>query len=75
MTARAQLKPGSQASRILGYLATGRTLTVMDAIRKWGCTTLSQRCTELRERGHAIRSRMVVRNGKRVAEQYLKRAP
>lgn len=68
------LKPGSHCERILGYLARGKTLTTYQAIAKWGCTTLSQRCTELRKRGHKIRSRMVTtRNGQRVAQQFLVR--
>lgn len=72
-TSRKPLQAGSQAEKILAHLARGNTLTIMEAIRRWDCTTLSQRCTELKRRGHPIRSTMVtLRSGKRVAQYTLK---
>jgi hypothetical protein len=65
----------SQRLQILRTLAMGETLTTWSAIRMFGCTTLSQRCTELRKQGWDIKSRMIkVVGGKRVALYSLPRA-
>jgi hypothetical protein len=66
------LKPHSQCERILAHLSAGRTLTTLQAFKRWQITTLSQRCTELRKRGHRIESEMVeTRGGARVARYRL----
>ncbi len=56
-----------QCTTIIRFLATGRSLTTMQAFSRWRITTLSQRCGELRERRWPIHSKMVTINGKRVA--------
>ncbi len=58
----------SQRIRILRWLAAGNTLTTWQAIKKWGCTTASQRRTELIAQGWPIVSRMIQVGRKRVAE-------
>jgi len=63
----------SQRQEILRYLAKGHTLTVLEAIERFGCYALSQRCTDLRREGWPIFSEMVeVGNGKRVARYFYK---
>ena len=67
------MKCGSQATKILAHLTRGGTLTPLQALDKFDCLTLSQRCSELRQRGHRIVSRMVNVGGKRVAQYRLER--
>ena len=58
-----------QRMQILRYLEQGNTLTVAEALSKFGCYALSQRCGELRRAGHPVESRMIsTQSGKRVAE-------
>jgi hypothetical protein len=52
--ARRCLKADSQCSRLLAWLALGRTVTSMEAFRRFKVTSLHRRLAELRERGHAI---------------------
>lgn len=51
---RRPLKASSQCSRLLAHLARGRTITSMEAFRRFGVTSLHRRLEELRERGHRI---------------------
>jgi hypothetical protein len=57
----------SQKERILAYLKTGKGLTVIAALREFGCFALSQRIGELRRAGHPItRATVKTISGKRV---------
>lgn len=67
------LKPRSQAERILAHLAAGRTLTPLQALSRFNCMALSQRCTQLKKRGHRIQSELVQVGEKRVARYRLER--
>lgn len=49
-----QLKSGSQNSRLLAHLSRGRTITSMEASRRFGVVSLQSRLSELRKRGHRI---------------------
>ena len=63
----------SQCSRILAYLQTGKSLTGMEALRKFDCFRLGARIYDLKDRGHAIESELIrLPNGKRVARYTLK---
>ena len=57
-----------QNQQILRHLQAGKTLTPLQALRKFGCLRLSGRIHELRAEGHNIRSDMVKRAGKRIAQ-------
>ena len=46
----------TQCDQILAALEGGCTLTVLDALRDFGCYALSQRCGELKKKGHDIKS-------------------
>ena len=63
----------SQEQRIIGYLATGRTLTPLKALRNFGCFRLGARIYGLRQQGHDITSRLVAIGDKKVAEYRLVR--
>lgn len=64
----------SQTQAIAAYLQRGKTLTALEALRKFRCLRLAGRIHELRARGMSIDSRIVERNGKRVARYGIKRA-
>lgn len=74
-SARAPLKRGShtrsQEARIIEYLATGKPLTPLLALKRWGCLRLGARISDLRRAGHKIPSELVERRGKRFAEYRL----
>lgn len=54
------------------HLESGRTLTALEALDKYGINRLAARVNELRNAGVAVQSRMVtVASGKRVAEYYM----
>ena len=62
------LKPGSQADRIIRYLARGKSLTAFSALRLFGALRLSGRVLELRERGWTIQSKpLKLRDGRIIA--------
>lgn len=63
----------SQADRIIDYLATGRPLTPIVALRRFSTLRLGARILELKRQGHPITSRLVKRGEARVAEYRLER--
>ena len=61
----------TQNQRILEYLKSGKKLTPLVALEKFGCFRLSARIFNLREEGHAIITKNVTRKGKTFAEYSL----
>ena len=62
----------SQSEVILEHLSAGGTLTVAEALSRFGCYALSQRIGELKRDGVPVESEMVrLANGKRVARYRL----
>lgn len=61
----------SQQDRILCYLATGKPLTPIMALRLFGSFRLGARIYELKKQGHRITKQMVHRRGKTFAEYRL----
>ena len=61
----------TQNQRILDYLKSGKTLTPLTALKKFGCFRLSARIFNLREQGNAILTKNVTRKGKTFAEYSL----
>lgn len=47
---------------------SGRALTPLDALDKFGCFRLGARIWDLRQNGHAIEAQLIERNGKRFCE-------
>jgi hypothetical protein len=64
----------SQCSKILRWLATGRSLTTWQAWTKWRITTTSQRVTELKAQRWPIKSEIVKRGDSRVARYWIPEA-
>ena len=67
------LQADSQATRILGHLASGKAITPLQALSRFGCLRLGARVYELKRRGHRIATDIVSKGGKRVAEYRLAR--
>lgn len=63
----------TQADRIICHLATGRPVTPLTALRRWGCLRLGARIWELKRDGHRIVRDMVTRGGKTFASYRLER--
>jgi hypothetical protein len=61
----------SQCEEILRYLQSGKPLTPLEALEKFGCFRLGGRIYELKQQGHKIETNMIKRNGKRYAEYRL----
>ena len=57
----------TQNQRILTYLKSGRPLTPMTALNKFGCFRLAARIADLRKDGHTIFTESVTRNKKTFA--------
>jgi hypothetical protein len=60
----------SQNMRILAHLKKA-TLTPLEALKLYGCFRLGARVYDLRQDGHAIKSRLIEKDGKRVAQYSL----
>ena len=65
------MKKRPQNDRIIDYLATGRPLTPIVALRRF---RLGARVYELKRQGHPITSRLVKRGEAHVAEYRLERS-
>lgn len=61
----------TQRDRILCYLCTGRPLTPLMALRRFGCMRLGARIWELKREGHRIEAERVRRGGAVVAQYRL----
>jgi len=65
------MKTDAQNNQILKYLQTGRSLTPMDALQKFGCFRLGARIYDLRGMNYNILTEKVHANGKRFARYWL----
>lgn len=62
----------SQKQRILTYLYSGRTLTSLQALKKFNCWRLSGRIAELRDAGIWVKTEMILtKTGKNIARYSL----
>jgi hypothetical protein len=53
---------------IMKYLATGKPLTALQALNKFGCFRLAARIHEMRIEGLAINEKTINKNGKRYSQ-------
>lgn len=63
--------PASQNELIESYLKKGKRITSLEALRLFGCLRLSGRIHDLRNNGVAVKSQIVERSGKHVAEYWI----
>lgn len=61
----------SQNQRVLKHLKTGRPLTSLQALNKFGIMRLAARINDLKDSGHNIMSMPVKLKGKRFAQYRL----
>lgn len=61
----------SQNGQIEAHLKSGKTITPLLALNKFGCLRLSGRIYDLRKEGMAIHKRLVTSGGKTFAEYSL----
>lgn len=61
----------SQSAKILHVLQSGKPVTPLIALRRFGCLRLAARINDLKAEGHKIQSRMMERNGKRFAAYWM----
>ena len=54
----------TQTQRILIYLKTGKSLTPLEALQKFGCLRLAARIADLRRDGHIIWTNYVQKDKK-----------
>ena len=69
MSARGQIRDGSQEALILAHLATGAELSPLEALQRFGCLRLGARIYALRQDGVDIVSR-TVREGRKAWAAY-----
>lgn len=58
----------SQEQKILAFLKSGRPLTPLQALRKFGCLRLGARIFDIQAHGTLIKSKMVKKGDKHVAQ-------
>lgn len=63
----------SQCSEILRWLQSGKSITPLEALEKFGSFRLGARILELKQAGHRIVTAMVTKNGKRYASYSLEK--
>ena len=64
----------TQTEAIKRHLSTGKTLTALDALKRFNCLRLAARILDLRQSGFPVSSRLAYgRDGKRYAEYWMTR--
>jgi hypothetical protein len=63
----------SQRDEILGHLLTGKAISPLEALEKFGCFRLGGRIFELRQQGYRIKTETVKKNGKAFASYSLEK--
>ena len=62
----------TQCGHILQHMKTGKAITGLEALRRYGCIHLPRRILDLKERGFAIADQWIrLPNGKRCKEYWL----
>lgn len=57
----------NQSQEILAYLQSGRSLTPLEALDKFGCFRLGARVWDLEQKGYKIKTEFITENGKTFA--------
>lgn len=61
----------SQCASILKCLQSGRSVTPLTALDRWGCFRLAARIRDLKDRGHRIETHIINVGRKKVAAYLL----
>ena len=62
----------SHNEAIANYLESGRSITAMQALRKFGCARLAARICDLRDKGYDIKTMPVIERRNGVTKRYAK---
>lgn len=65
----------TQQQAILNHLRSGKPITPIDALERYGCFRLSARISDLKAQGHRITTEMVKKEDKRFASYRLEVQP
>lgn len=63
----------SQNEMVLSHLKSGKKLSPLEALERYGIFRLGGRVYDLKKQGHEIVTEMVTKNGKRFAEYRLEK--
>lgn len=63
----------TQTEDILKHLQSGRSLSPLEALERYGCFRLGARIYDLKKLGHDIKTELVEKNGKRFAAYRLEK--
>lgn len=63
----------SQNEMVLAHLQSGKKLSSLEALERYGIFRLGARCYDLKKQGVPIVTEMVTKNGKRFAEYKLEK--
>lgn len=63
----------SQNEMVLHHLQSGRSLSPLEALERYGIFRLGARCYDLKKQGHKIVTNIVTKNQKRFAEYKLEK--
>ena len=61
-----------QTQLILNHLKSGKSITALEALKKFDCFRCAARIRDLKDMGHKIDKVMIQDNGKRYASYFLK---
>lgn len=64
----------SQNKMVLDHLQSGRSLSPLEALERYGIFRLGARCYDLKKQGHRIVTEMVTKNQKRFASYRLEKS-
>lgn len=67
------MKAQAQTKEILRYLQSGRALTPLEALERFGCFRLGARIYDLKKQGYDIRTDTIQKNGKQFASYSLEK--
>lgn len=60
----------SQTDQILEWMLSGRTITPLEALNRFGCNRLAARISDIKARGYLVYSEFVTTNSEKKVKQY-----
>jgi hypothetical protein len=63
----------TQTQRILIYLQSGKQITAIEALKRFGCFRLAARIADLRNQGHTIWTNYITKDNKTYAAYKLRK--
>ena len=60
----------SQTDQILEWMLSGRSITPLEALNRFGCNRLAARIADIKARGYLVYSEFVTTNSEKKVKQY-----